>query len=460
MQKLLLLVVFWGNCLLSLGQKTSGAGQVSSSAGGVVFHSSDTALARAFSWAKEMALHYRGKPGDPVGPWYESALPPRDAFCMRDASHQCIGAEILGLHRENQNMFSKFTSNISVARDWCSYWEMDKEDRPSPSDYRNDSAFWYNLNANFDVMDACWRVYLWTGDTLYLKNAAFRNFYDRSANEFIMKWILEPDSLLSRPAYPNAPIPFNIEDAFHRCRGLPSYSEGVPNLKMGVDLIAAIYRGLSSYAAMYPGNERYLAKADAYRQRIDADWWDPRAGLYHTHYTNDRAFGKAEGETFLLWFDAIKDSVRRVKTINHLLTLDLNVENLSYLPLQYYRNGYTNEARALILHLADPATKRREYPEVSFGMVEAIVQGLMGVEADARRHMVCTRYRGVGRSALFNLPVLNTTVSLVHYGGGKSILKNTGGVSIRWRCEKESRGRIVSFKEVDLAPGQQKIIQL
>ena len=47
---------------------------------GVRFGSSDTALTSAFSWAKEMALHYRGKPEDPVGPWYESALPPRNAF--------------------------------------------------------------------------------------------------------------------------------------------------------------------------------------------------------------------------------------------------------------------------------------------------------------------------------------------------------------------------------------------
>src|SRR5258708_3043401 len=62
------------------------------SRGQVVFHSSDTALENAFAWAKAMALHYRAGPGDPVGPWYESALPPRDAFCIRDVSHQCIGA--------------------------------------------------------------------------------------------------------------------------------------------------------------------------------------------------------------------------------------------------------------------------------------------------------------------------------------------------------------------------------
>jgi len=31
-----------------------------------------------------------------VGYWYEAALPGREAFCMRDVSHQSIGAETLG----------------------------------------------------------------------------------------------------------------------------------------------------------------------------------------------------------------------------------------------------------------------------------------------------------------------------------------------------------------------------
>src|SRR5579862_588677 len=69
----------------------------------VTFTSSDKKMEQAFYWAKNQAIHYRGNPADPVGPWYESALPPRDAFCMRDVSHQCIGAEILSLKQENKN---------------------------------------------------------------------------------------------------------------------------------------------------------------------------------------------------------------------------------------------------------------------------------------------------------------------------------------------------------------------
>ncbi|HEX9514163.1 MAG TPA: trehalase family glycosidase [Puia sp.] len=476
-----LLLIHWALSFLSFGQSQPQPRQHEMETG-VRFRSSDTALEKAFTWAKAMALHYKAGPGDPVGPWYESALPPRYAFCMRDVSHQCMGAEILGMHRENKNMFTKFTRNISASKDWCSYWEIDKFDRPSPSDYRNDREFWYNLDANFDLLDACWRSWLWTGDSLYLKDPAFLNFYNRSVREYIVKWTLQPDSLLTRPAHPNAPAPFNIEDAFHRCRGLPSYSEGVQNLKMGVDLVAALYRGLSSYAGILKavGDQQsssyFQQKAADYRNRIDADWWDETASLYHTYYDSESKFGKSEGETFLLWFDALKDSTRKRHTIEHLLSMDLNVENLSYLPLQYYKNGYWDQAHVLILRLANPSTQRREYPEVSYGLIEGVVQGLMGVDANAMTRTVSTLYRSEepAKSQLIDLPVLNTTVTLTHFNPTRSTLINTGQHSFKWKArfagyytqalvgdswrkmqhEKGGHGQGISYLEVEVPPGK------
>src|SRR6478609_8108979 len=216
----------------------------------VTFKSSDPAMELAFNRAKSMALSYKGNSSDPVGPWYEAALPSRSAFCMRDVSHQSIGAEILGLSNENKNMLSLFAKNISENKDWCSYWEINKYGKPAPEDYRNDKEFWYNLNSNFDVMFACWRLYLWTGDESYIKSPEFENFFEKSATKYIDRWVLGADSLLTRPEFPNPAIPFNIKDDFHRCRGLASYSEGIPGLKMGVDLVAAIYRGLLTYSSV------------------------------------------------------------------------------------------------------------------------------------------------------------------------------------------------------------------
>ena len=370
---------------------------------GVRFTSSDTALERAFAWAKMEALHFRGEPGDPVGPWYESALPPRYAFCMRDVSHQCSGAEILGMSAENKNMFTKFVSNISASKNWCSYWEINKWDKPAPADYKSDKEFWYNLVANFDLMNACWRLYAWTGDRAYIDSLPFTRFNAATVGPYIKEWVLSPDSLLTRPAHPNAPVPYDENEDFDRCRGLPSYGEAVRNQKMGVDLVAAMYRGLTTFAAIQRASGKataagqYERLAEKYRRRLEADWWDVQSSLYWTYYSNDGHFGRDEGENMLLWFDALQDSVRKRKTIEHMLIADSNVESQSYFPYLLYREGYWDKAYACILHLADAATERRDYPEVSYGVVEGVVQGLMGVSVQPGTHKIETLYRsGVG----------------------------------------------------------------
>src|SRR4051812_2400417 len=84
-------------------------------------------------------------------------------------------------------------------------------------------------------------------------------------------------------------------------------------------------------------------------------------------YSNSGIFGKNEGETFLLWFDALKDSIRKRKTIERILTNNWNVENMSYFPYLFYKNGYWSDALHYMLLLTNPATKRHEYPEVSYG---------------------------------------------------------------------------------------------
>ncbi len=55
--------------------------------GNLEFSCSLSELNRGFSWAKEQALAYVHDGEDPVGLWYEAALPARDAFCMRDTAH-------------------------------------------------------------------------------------------------------------------------------------------------------------------------------------------------------------------------------------------------------------------------------------------------------------------------------------------------------------------------------------
>ena len=71
------------------------------------FASSDQRLVQGFDWTKRQASDYVFT-DDPVGSWYEAALPGRQAFCMRDTAHQSMGAQALGLSAWTFNMLQRF----------------------------------------------------------------------------------------------------------------------------------------------------------------------------------------------------------------------------------------------------------------------------------------------------------------------------------------------------------------
>ena len=151
--------------------------------------SDDARLVDAFAWAARQASAFAFQ-GDAVGPWFEAALPGREAFCMRDVSHQVLGAHALGMRMHVRNMLHRFAEQISAERDWASLWEIDRHGRPAHADYRNDHDFWYNLPANFDVLDAAWRMYQWSGDPAYINDDVFRSFYDHSVTDYVERWAL------------------------------------------------------------------------------------------------------------------------------------------------------------------------------------------------------------------------------------------------------------------------------
>jgi hypothetical protein len=70
-------------------------------------------------------------------------------------------------------MLYRFAENITEGKDWCTFWEINRYNQPVEEDYQSDDKFWYNLPANFDVLDCCLRQYLWTGDEDYIKDPSF-----------------------------------------------------------------------------------------------------------------------------------------------------------------------------------------------------------------------------------------------------------------------------------------------
>lgn len=53
-------------------------------------------------------------------------------------------------------MMDKFAQNISEPQKRCSHWPIDKNNISGEADYVDNISFWYNLNANFNILFACW----------------------------------------------------------------------------------------------------------------------------------------------------------------------------------------------------------------------------------------------------------------------------------------------------------------
>lgn len=420
--------------------------------GDLDFDSSNQKLTEAFYWAKDKALSYAHDDSDPVGYWYEAALPDREAFCMRDVSHQAIGAEILGLGKHNYNMFLKFAQNINREKDYCTYWEINRYNKPAPVDYENDDDFWYNLPANFDVVQSAYRLYQWTGNEDYLKNRDLNAFYHLSLNEYVDHWDLEKDKILVRNRSMHLKdTPDNSR--FGTNRGIPTYNEGGRGeTRLGIDLPASMIAAYKAYAELLKLNGKllesktYTEKAQRAQEFLDSFWWDPEKREYRSIAYADGTydyFWVGEQQAFLhylFYFDAISDDAKIMKIVedyeanfNRLI-----VELKSYLPIIFYENGKSKIADQMIIDLCSPENQRRDYPENSFTVIEHITRGLMGINVDAPSNTFSTVSRmadGAAWAEMKHIPLLSNQIGVKHFGRSKTTAINESGGSINWTAK-------------------------
>jgi hypothetical protein len=405
----------------------------------VKFGSSDKALTQGWQWARKQALAYVFS-GDPVGEWIEAALPGREAFCMRDVSHQSIGAQILGLASHVKNMLGKFAQNISPSRDWCSYWEINRYDLPAPVDYSSDQDFWYNLPANFDVLDCCYRQYLWTGDADYVQDPVFLEFYDRTVSDYVQRWDVNGDGLL--------------EHLFHYGRrGLASYEEAHSDIRLGGDLLAVQVAACRAYAHIQElrGDGAragvYRRKAAEIRALYDRTWWSEGADTFYSVMRSDESFDPDPNfgiNCLALYYGLVQDVGKAQQVLDDLLRHlpSFNVEALSYLPEVAYRYGRPEAAYAALRRMIDPGLARREYPEISYSVIGTIVTGMMGVSCSlpgpgVPGNVVATMPRLTAETAwasLDGLALWANEVDVHHRGDVETMLRNRGGPALTWEA--------------------------
>lgn len=446
--------------------------------GAISLDSDHEALVVGFAWARAAALGY-AREGDPVGPWFEAALPGRDAFCMRDVSHQTEGALALGLYRHTLNMMRKFAASIAESRDWCGYWEIDRLDRPAPVDYRSDADFWYNLPANFDVVQATERAWQWTGDSAWLTDPALEEFRRRSLSDYVERWDPDGDGIMQSPE--SAGI-----------RGIPTYWEGEGRrAATGADLVAAQYAANRAYAAIlltrdHPGDRQaaddFAAEAERLRRLYNESWWSDELGRFHAAILPDGSFDDADipgMQIFSLHFGIVEPG--NAERLIDGLRPGVNVEERSYLAEAHYRYGRDAQAFRFLLAQMDPGLQRREYPENPFSAVGVTVRWLAGVRPVATDRIVETRSRLPGEVAwleLRDVPALDGSLSLRHEGQESTRVTRRSGSWTRWRAvfpgardsllvegramPAESRpapaGGFESFVIVELAEGQSKTV--
>lgn len=472
----------------------TGAGKTESK---LRIESSDKKLAAGFEWAKRQALSYAFE-HDPVGPWYEAALPGREAFCMRDVSHQATGAHALGLARHTKNMLRRFAENISASKDWCSYWEIDRYNRPAPADYVSDADFWYNLPANFDVADTCYRMFAWSGDLDYVNDPVFQHFYERTVKDYVERWDLGAGRVMKRQRRMNVPGPAGARRRFGMARGIPGYDEGNPNYALGVDLLDAQYAAYLAYARFQQmrGNrdltQAYLKKAADVRALVNSAFWEEAGGFFYSHVGPEHKL-EGRGGLDLLYRDIVDDGPKARGALNAMLEAirkdpsSRAVEIQSHQAEILYRYGMPDAAYAQMMDLTREGRTRREYPEVCFSVIGAMVTGLMGItvdpvspfqalQEDGFTDRIVRTLPGLGSIAwaeMRNLPVRANEVAVRHEGGRKTALTNQTGPALVWqscfegshetllvdgravraRIEKRPVGRTVSSARVTVGAG-------
>ena len=282
-------------------------------------------------------------------------------------------------------------------------------------------------------------MYEWTKDMDYITDSRFTNFYDRTLDEYIERWQLQPDSIMLRKRHMNVPENFDANNSFHTCRGLASYVENFPGLTVGVDLIASLYAGFEAHATMEDitgdrkGARRDRKKAAQYQELLDEKWWDADSSYYQTFWTEEKKFYCGEGIPFLLWFGAVGQPERARASVADILSKDWNVENLSAFPALLYRLGYMEEAYGVLNRLPD--VDRSDYPEVSFGVLEGLVCGLMGIAPSAKTNSVTTCLKSTDNklvAEIDSLPVFKGYIKVRHSGSETSFMENRTGEDIVW----------------------------
>lgn len=475
------------------------AASITANAQAVSASSSNKKLESAFAWARDKALSYvqtgksgvvnrheRNSPGTgdvPYMPSYWAGYTSRTAFYSRDYCHQAAGAHMLGLQQENLSMLRAFAGTSTEARNWFPLWALNFDGSIFTLDTPRDDYFVREVPAVFELVEQCYRQYLWTGNPEYLNDPVLWTFCTRAVTDFIS---------LHDVRIPNGVAEGDGSgDIF---KGSATYNEvasDAPLIESG-DAIACQYQAFECYARLLAakgdvqGAEEFSRKAVELKTFFNEKWGVKQdKKLYVRGYD---VKGKTPTNWGLenSWFMPMKFITEPSEKND--LYLDFiarcmdapwgrpsNLEAITYIPGVFFPYNRVAEAWKWLEYIIDQPDK--EYPEVSYTLVSHIVEGMLGFEPNAPERSFFTVPRlpeAVADLCVSQIPLGNHRITVAHEGTKKSTATHVSGDEpLKWEAcfygnhpridvngdEKSSEKRTIhgveaSFVIIELAPGQ------
>lgn len=479
----------------------------------VHLESSNTYLEDTFNWAakKQKQFVMTGKTGlinkdegNPNGsgtseyiPSYWAGYYDRTAFYSRDFVHQATGGQIAGLAEENYSMFHTFAQLSTEARKWYTVWAVNFDGTPHTIDYKNDNNFVREVPAQFELVEKAYKQYLWSGDDRYIDDEMFE-FYTKVMTDYVS---------LHDNKIKNGVAEGTGEGIFS---GSCTYNErgGEKPIEAG-DSIGSQYQATLAYAGILSargdeaGAQEWYKKAEDLKEYFNKNWSQNPAG----ELANYARVIEANGRKFYdfgkenSWFMPLKmitePGERNDRYIQFILenlgngigthpNAPNNLEAYTYIPDMLFLYNQNDEAwkwMKYITSIKDTPHERPsqgtngDYPEISFTFVSHTIEGMMGVEPDARVNFIATAPRlpeEVEDVTARYITIGDMDIDLTHEGNQYTTIRNRSEKELTWEArfygtfaqilmgdevleaqQKDINGETVSYVTVTVGAGEE-----
>lgn len=400
-------------------------------------------------------------------PSYWAGYAHRSAFYVRDFAHQSLGAELVGMNEENFSMYEVFARHCTEDKKWNTWWALNFDgsvytlDAPNPpgeeaylgypEDFKNPKGevFVREVPANFDLIANSYKCYLWSGDERYISSPHLRQMRERVMSDYIR--LHDTD---------NNAIPEGVGDIWI---GTSSYNERDLHPRESADTISLLYSARLAYVGFLEmeGQKEKAAEEKKKAQslyRYFNDKWSRALGdgipvcAVGMDGTPSNKF--AAETTFLMpLFGVLEPGERNDLLLKHIKEQVgdglhsknpgpksmQNIESYTYLPPLFFDYNKVNEAYSILNYIIDQIHQTHEvaaqgtngdYPEVSFTLVSSIVEGMMGIQANAPRFTIGSVPRlpnDTGFATIKNLKLGNHEFEMKHTKNQASELTYTKG---------------------------------